>query len=257
MNAWGNAWGDSWGSSWGTSIPVEGILDVTEAKDTSHITQNNLYRFGTISVREFPDTLRVTGYKDALGVVSILEPVDIGSILGGIRGTGTISVFEDFVDTLSAAGFREDSGRLVALEATDAVSVLGGVEVTGSTTLVEIPDNFNTTGTVLLTWDFIPSEQQDTFRASNLPFTLNQNSSLYVLPKYTVVKIADAAGNFRIENRGIELVNIKYSATVPSIFDNDWGTVSNRILEIDLEIDMDLYAYSDFGGELIVYAEVI
>lgn len=78
--------------------------------------------------------------------------------------------------------------------------------------------------------------------------------ALFVLPKYTVVKIANSTGAFRIENRDLNPVNIKYSSTPPVVGDIDWGSITNKAIEVQLDLGLDLYAYSEFGGELVVFA---
>ena len=78
--------------------------------------------------------------------------------------------------------------------------------------------------------------------------------ALFTLPKNTVVKVANSTGSFRIENRDLNFVNIKYSSTLPTVADTDWASLTDKELETSLGLGLDLYAYSEFGGELVVFA---
>lgn len=235
-SSWGDAWGNSWGTSWGIT-PSSGIIPAT------------------LATRELRDNTYIVGIIAVGGSFHILEPTDTVSASSHVVALGNMSVFEAN-DTVSISGTRVALGTIYKYESPDITTMSGGLTVTGEIGISEPIDHTYMVGDVLISWVFAITEQPDIFRGSNLPLQTNEASmALYVLPKYTVVKIADSQGAFRVENRSTDFVNIKYSSTTPSISDDDWGTITDQRLEVSLGLGLSLYAYSDFGGELVVYRD--
>lgn len=164
----------------------------------------------------------------------------------GTVGSNGLDATESGTDTLASTGTVLVAGSLAVTEAaTDTFA--GDDNVDGSLAVTEASsDTLASIGTVLVSGSMAATEATtDTMGAI-------AGTNLFTLPKNTVVKVAKGGSTFKAINLSTYQVRIKYSTTVPVITDNDWGILRGRKKELSLGLGMDLYAYSEFGGVLLV-----